>query len=409
MKTLHDLLKEISEQWKDIRGVDSSSTETDYETYCLKERLRDLIKTEDMFLGYYSDKLNLVYMNVSLSETLDEMIKSRKNTSGLSLDTDDIKQYFTVKYFIEADDATKENIISNETLNGAIVGCDECYLRFIDPKWFRKLWDKRPSDTSSNIWHKLMCIEDFDNVSDEDVVEVATSKCSAQGTSYGIACTLFGEDRVVSLITEYVKGKVKASQEKIFQYDVCEEQGSLLEKILLKLDDETVKGCYPASYRESGYLKLCQKDPRYLIHAQNFLEEDANAIWDTVSENNDLIRYCAIIAKCCYNRNIPSYQLAKIKVFAPLLQMYAYNYKSVFEAIKGSFNPDGSIKEEVLNLAKNRKAVKVDQIYYCVIKDGNIQIFKSEEEGTAANIEGGINYNFNKVQLNKKMNELLGN
>ena len=126
-------------------------------------------------------------------------------------------------------------------------------------------------------------------------------------------------------------------------------------------------------------------------------------------KNNDLIRYCAIIAKCCYNRNIPSYQLAKIKVFAPLLQMYAYNYKSVFEAIKGSFNPDGSIKEEVLNLAKNRKAVKVDQIYYCVIKDGNIQIFKSEEERTAANIEGGINYNFNKVQLNKKMYELLGN
>ena len=89
--------------------------------------------------------------------------------------------------------------------------------------------------------------------------------------------------------------------------------------------------------------------------------------------------------------------------------MYSYDYTKVFNAIKCSFNEDGSIKQETLSLGKAPKAPKVEQTYYCVIKDGNIQIFKSEEERTAANIQGGMSYDFNKVQLRKKMDELLGN
>ena len=87
----------------------------------------------------------------------------------------------------------------------------------------------------------------------------------------------------------------------------------------------------------------------------------------------------------------------KIKTFASLVKMYTYNYKNVFEAIKNSFNQDGSIKKEALALSKPKKVTKINQIYYCVIKDGNIQIFKTEEERAKANIEGD---NINLIEYN---------
>lgn len=378
MKTLQDLLKEIAEPWTTIN-----------KTFTNRNYLRDLLKTEDMFIGYSDRKLDSTYIKASLSNSLDEMIATNPDTT-----TDDIRQYFTIKYFIEADDITKKNIIANKILNATILQSDECYRRFIEPKWYKKLWLARDkSQVSSYIWDFLMCVEDFDNITDESIKDIAHST-SYGNISYTITCMLFGKEKVIPLIIQSLQENAE-SRNKILNNRIDEDE-DIMTKIFTGLDDETVKKCRP-NYCMDKYLKLCIKDSRYLIHAESFLEEDANWLWEKSDKYNDLIRYCAIIAKCCHNKNIPSYQLSKIKIFASLIKMYTYDYKNVFEAIKNSFNQDGSIKQEVLTLSKPKKVTKINQIYYCVIKDGNIQIFKTEEERTKANIDGD---NINLIEYN---------
>lgn len=400
MKTLQDLLEQLVEKYNQYKNIDDA----DVVNHKIKQNLRDLIKTEEMFVGYYSDKLTQKCTDVSLCKDIDTMFANMTLTSGINSDRDTAQDYLVVKYFIGADDATKENIVKDSVLSNAVLKANQHFLRFIDPAWYSKLneYNQRPC-----IWDALMCVQDFDNITDKEIIDVANSRNGNQNTSYSIACTLFGEDKVIPLIIKGLQENGKKSDE-IISFRANEEE-DLMQKILTGLDDESVKKYQPNSFHLSGYLRLCNMDQRYLIHANYFLTDEANNIWEQQDEYTDIIRYCGIIAKCCGNRNIPSYQLNKIKVFAPLIQMYMYNYQNVFNAIKDSFNADGSIKQEVLTLSKAKKQPKPEQTYYCVIKDGNIQIFKSEEERTNANIEGGINYDFNKVQLRKKMDELLGN
>lgn len=405
MKTIQQFLEELITRYETtpVDGSQENSTERDI--------LRRLIKTGDMFIGYSSDKFRPNYMQASLQDDIDNMVKGAfaLHESGSSVNAEPLFMSSTVKLFNQASDTEKENMLDDKYYWRAMAQIYECYRKFIDSKWNKKILENKRGIKSDNVWDALLAVEDFDNVTDEEIKNVFLGSSRDGNESYGIACVLFGEDRVIPLIAKYLREDAIASNINNYPLRIGESQ-ALIMKIFKALDDETVPKYYPVNLTAERFFRiLCKEDRRQLINTPMFANEVANRMWDDQESYDDITRYCAIIAKCCSNKAIPSYQLNKIKIFAPLVQMYGYNFNQIFTAIKGSFNEDGSIKQEVLALGKVQRAPKPEQTYYCVIKDGNIQIFKSEEERTAANIEGGMSYNFNKVQLRKKMDELLGN
>ena len=69
MKTLQDLLENIIEKYDQYRDIN----ESDVVNHKIRQNLRDLIKTEEMFVGYYSDKLTKKCTDISLCKDIDTM------------------------------------------------------------------------------------------------------------------------------------------------------------------------------------------------------------------------------------------------------------------------------------------------------------------------------------------------
>jgi len=405
MKTINDLLKEIAKKAiKESKGERCNNI------------FYDLIETKYMFFGERDTKLEANHLNASFSEDIYSLIKKLpKLTEGYYFpDRKETLQFLGIQHFLEADDVTKEKLINIPSICQNILEIPECFHKFIPPKWYKKICnnpncesdeedydiDDGPDDDSHTMWKLLLSIEDFDNVTDDELKELINGCYYKHASAYTFCCRLFGKERTIPLIIESIQKHT--SKVKDIDLLLTNQDDDIIEEIILNLNENIIKDIDFSELSDSLYYKLCKKDSKYLSYGK-FLAYTSNIIWDNTEKYSDIFRYCAVIAQCCEKAQIPKYRLKDLGAFAGVIKLYDYKYNEVFNVIRDSFNPNGSIKDNVVVLGEPNAG----NIYYCVIKDDNIQIFKTEQERAKANVKGGINYNFTKTQLNRKIAKLL--
>lgn len=403
MKTLLDVLKQIVAD-----SQDSNLISTNTKAYNV---VKTLLNQGSMFINTYRSTRGECARE-SLSDSIDKVLDAVAKVNDHAPDRDTIYQVYTVKYFLEADEESKAKMLSDHSFVSALSNSKQYINRFIPCKdWGKivKILLEKGIICNLSIFDAMHLIEDFDNVTDDQIRVIYGACHDTRNFSYSVAIYLFGEDRVIPLIIEDINKCAKENENDIVvsKGDDYNLTGDDRIKILTKLSNEAVEKIR-LNIPIEEFVTLCKADSRYLI-CNNYSNDYGNAMWED-KELPDIIRYCMVIGKCCANGAIPSYQLNKIKLFAPLVQMMGYNYRNIFKAIKDSFDEKGMLKEEIIAASKVKpNNNKTEQIYFVTIKDGNIQIFKSKEERDNAHIEGGINYDYTKSQLRKKMNELLEN
>lgn len=374
--------------------------------------IRHWLETDDVLIGSGSQKITEANLPLNVSTDIDTTMLRTAKVKNYGDDTmprrEDVYKALSMKYFLSLSDEDKQKMLNDKVYLESLKSIDKYYTRYI-PFEYRKAICGYTDDRRDalSIWDKLMCIEDFDNVTDEQILDLIDTQLNCVSHSYEIVRYLFGDDRAIDLIVKSIETKVaKGEKIRLNSYSQKDMTKTLFFAVAQKLSDECVPNVYCHDMLEiKEYLDFCMKDKRWFIHAKMFDEALANKVFEAQNAYNDLQRYAMIISRCCKCGEIPAYQAKRLKAFSVLIQLYGYNYSQVLPAMLSKFDADGKLIPDETTVNKPKAD---DSLRYVIIKDGNIKVYKTKDIRDTENVvEQGLALDLTKSQLRKKMDELL--
>lgn len=399
MKTINDVIDTVIKDFMLMSNEDER-----------KPFIRAWLEQGSMFIGSGCDKVSEKHIAKNLTSNLDAtMMNTAKVRNYGNPDMprlDDVYKALSIHYFLSLSDEDKKKMLDNPVYIDTFSNIDRYYLRYI-PIEYRKLICSYNGDKEKGIWDKLLCIEDFDNVTDDQILNIMNTRLDGFSHAYEIARYLFGEERTLDLIVQNVENEVDTNKKVRFGgYREGDISKGLFFKLAKKLPDEYVPNVYCHDILEiKEYLTFCMEDKRWFIQAKMFDEALANKVFEASDVFNDLQRYAMIVSRCCKCGEIPTYQAKRLKAFSVLIQLYGYNYSQVLPAMMSKFDADGKLIPEEPTTSKPKAD---DSLRYVIIKDGNIKVYKTKEARDEENtLTQGLALDLTKTQLRKKMDELL--
>lgn len=407
MKTLNDI---VDKMIKDYVAMTEDNP--------VKKYLKQVLLSDDIIIGRRETRLDSDKIGKSLTSSVDTTLfrVGELNTSYSNSghpDPEDVFEALAFDYFLGLKEEEQSELLKSEDYVRAFYKSCKYYSRYLPIKARKEIYGSYLAKEIRRcpLWDHLMCIEDFDNVTDDQIFELMHTGSDGQGQCYEFLRYLFGDDRMIDLIVKDIEAKVATgSSVRIGRGSGMDITIQLFEIIAKKISDDNVEKifCNDLYCRHpEEFLRFCMEDKRWFYHTKFMEESLANKIFENPVAFNDLQRYVMIIGRCCMNGNIPTYQAKRLKEFSALIQLCGYNFKHILPQIFVRFDKDGKLIAQEL-VAKPK--ANPDVLRYVIIKDGNIKIYKTKEERDEENVTiMGTALDLTKAQLRKKMDELLEN
>jgi hypothetical protein len=245
-------------------------------------------------------------------------------------------------------------ILNNSKLCSYIItNVDGCYLKKLKPEYVKLMIKNKHKNTQVSLDCLMCSIEDFDDIADEDLVELYENGNIEHNTKIDVHIEIFG-DVVKTLFT-------KAAD--ISDWETLGMSHDLRIKMLCE-----VKGTVPAvrfgnisAWTLDNMLTLCKNDPRYLPHIEHFVANNrgiANKVWEGEPGKGpypELYRYLFVIAQCCANKAIPSYQQARLKDYSTMLKIVGWNFSAICPMVVNVLSTTGSVLIEPAPVMTDKK------------------------------------------------------
>lgn len=407
MKTLNDV---VDKMINDFNAMTSDNL--------VKPYLQKVLSCDDIIIGRREYSLQPDKIVKSLSSNVDTTMfrVGELNTSYSNSghpDPDDVFEALAFDYFLGLNEEEQKELLRCEDYVKAFYKSSKYYSRYLPVSARKTIYGSAVADQIRRcpLWDRLMCIEDFDNVTDEQIFNLMHTGADGQSQCYEFLRYLFGDDRMIDLIVKDIEDKVSTgSSIRIGKSSGMDITIPLFEIIAKKISDDSIEKvfCHDLySHHPEEFLRFCMEDKRWFYHTKFMEESLANKVFENPTVFNDLQRYVMIIGRCCMNGNIPTYQAKRLKEFSALIQLCGYNFKHILPQIFVRFDKDGKlINQEPVSKPKPNP----DALRFVIIKDGNIKIYKTKEERDEENLTVmGTALDLTKAQLRKKMDELLEN
>lgn len=239
-------------------------------------------------------------------------------------------------------------------------------------------------------------IEDFDNITEDDLkFIVVTSRhylFSALSVIYGDA--VYKSFAETLLTRPHIINDLSSDTDKL--------------NILKCIPKDKISGLPVTTFKDlsaKSFYELTKLHEEWYMRLNDFIRKDglANNIYK--GDFDDIFKTAAIIAECCRNKNIPTYQLNRIKNYAALLRIHNFDFKLCLKALLDiADNPE---KMPVVTFKKKSMQKK-----YIVVNLDNYTsvIYDTEEEANKAYIENkklspNTNYIISAIKIKGECND----
>lgn len=206
------------------------------------------------------------------------------------------------------------------------------------------------------------CVEDFDNITDEEL-EIILDMPTPPVKEF---TKIFGDKYLKALIED---------DENVYKLRFEEDEDFVLKQLIKRPEPLDLVKLHYTRFEWQDYINLIKKHHGYLKHLPYIINHErtiVNRVWND-SDLDEIIRYLTIVCQCCINKDIPDYQLKRLKDLAGVIRINNFNWDACYGAIMDRYTKTGQI---ALEEPKNKKAAP----RWALLFDNKYEIFDTEKE-----------------------------
>lgn len=241
-------------------------------------------------------------------------------------------------------------------------------------------------------------IEDFDNLTEDDLrFIVVTSRhylFSALHVIYGDA--IYKPFAETLLTRPHMINDLSSDTDKL--------------NILKCISKDKISTLPITTFKElsaESFYELTKLHKEWYLRLNDFIKRDglANNIYKDTTSFDTTFKIAAIVAECCRNRNIPTYQLNRIKNYAALLKIHNFDFKLCIKSLLDIADDP----EKIATITPKKRSIQ--KKYIVVNLDTNTSVvYDTEEEANKAYIENkklspNTNYIMSSIKIKGECND----
>lgn len=322
----------------------------------------------------YNGSMNDLCHNLEFFDTRSSGNKVYKKTPDL--DSADYESNVIVKTLLNMTPDQRKSLFTETAYVDALISnLRPSHWQFFEPEEIKMMLSvTKVHKDSIKLEMVLANIEDFNNVKEEELKHLFDDNHRAL-------------DRFVEIFGDLVKKVIyKTKKPELDHRDISKE---LRHELLVNAPKPILEdmGWHRIFDNPEEMIALCEADARYLPAIKKYVDYadrgTANRVWANEAKvYSDFYRHAFIIAQCCINKEIPQYQAAKLKDYAVMCKMYAWDFNQVIVAMKDMLDSTGKIRAEV------PKGDKPEEYVFCIQNlMGGITAYKVEKDRDEALIK----------------------